>query len=151
MRFHQIKEIYQHVKDINKQFETFCEQLLLETKDERLRMFTHYIIDKLHENNTYLDKLIHSESHKVTDSWVDEEIEHNVEKQFLSLEQRTIHSVDDLLTINIDIIETINNWLLLVADVSTNNTVKEHINDLIERHSQQSHKLVHTVHRMDDM
>lgn len=151
MRFHQIKEIYQHIKDINQQFETLCEQLLTETKDERLRMFIHFIIDKQHENNDYLNKLIKSESHKVTDSWVDEEIENKIAKQFIDYEQRTIFTVDDILTINIEIIETMNNWLLLIVDVSTNQTVKDHILDLIARQSQQSHQLVHSAHRMDDL
>lgn len=151
MRFHQIKEIYQHIKDINQEFETLCQQFLKKTKDERLRIFIHYLIDKKDSNNHYLDTLIQSESHKVADSWVDEEIEHGLEKKFIEYQQRTILSIDDILTINIEIIETINDWLLLIVDLSTNQTVKEHILDLIERQSQQSHKLVHSAHRMDDM
>ena len=43
-------------------------------------MFIHFLIDKQHENNDYLNKLIKSESHKVTDSWVDEEIENKIAK-----------------------------------------------------------------------
>ncbi|TWX57642.1 hypothetical protein [Colwellia hornerae] len=151
MRFHQIKEIYQHIKDVNREFETFCQQLLKKTKDERLRMFIHYLIDKQDGNNDYLDTLIKSESHKVTDSWVDEDIEHGLAKKFIEYKQQTILSIDEILAINIEIIETINDWLLLIVDLSTNQTVKEHILDLIERQSQQSHKLVHSAHRMDDM
>ena len=80
MRFHQIKEIYQHIINVNKQFETLCEQLLIDTKDERIRMYIYFLLKKQHENNDYLTKLIKSESHKVIDSWVDEEIENEILK-----------------------------------------------------------------------
>ncbi|MFT7007540.1 MAG: hypothetical protein ACJAXJ_002065 [Colwellia sp.] len=151
MRFHQIKEVYQHILNVNKRFETLCEQLLIETKDERIRMYIYFLLKKQHDNNDYLKNLIKSESHKVIDSWVDEEIENKITKNFIEYEQRKILTVDDILNINLEIIEIINNWLLIIVDVSTNQTVKEHMLDLIERQTQQSHQLVHSAHRMDDM
>ena len=50
MRYHQLKDIYQHVTEINQELNDLYVHFLENTKDERTRIFLHYIIEKQAEN-----------------------------------------------------------------------------------------------------
>jgi hypothetical protein len=46
MRFHQLKEIYEHVIKINQELNSLYGYFLENSKDERTRIVLHYIIGK---------------------------------------------------------------------------------------------------------
>ena len=62
MRYHQLKDIYQHVVEINQELNDLYAHFLENTKDERTRIFLHYIIEKQAENILDIQKLISDEA-----------------------------------------------------------------------------------------
>ncbi|WP_281557819.1 hypothetical protein [Thalassomonas sp. RHCl1] len=151
MRFHQLKEVYQHVIDINKELTCLYEYFLANITDERTRIFVHFVIQKQTDAISYLNGLIKTESKSVLDSWLDEDIENKSISYIKTLKQQPNVTIDDVLAISADINEKINSWLMIIIDVSTNQTVKEHIQNLIELQSSKYQQLLHSAHRMDDI
>ena len=76
MRFHQLKDIYQHVTEINQELNDLYVHFLENTKDERTRIFLHYIIEKQAENILDIKRLVSDEAIGVLSTWIDEDIEH---------------------------------------------------------------------------
>ncbi|WDE02434.1 hypothetical protein [Thalassomonas actiniarum] len=151
MRFHQLKEVYQHVIDINKELTCLYEYFLANITDERTRIFVHFVIQKQTDAISYLNGLIKTESKSVLDSWLDEDIENKSINYIRTLKQQPNVTIDDVLAISADINEKINSWLMIIIDVSTNQTVKEHIQNLIELQSSKYQQLLHSAHRMADI
>ena len=64
MRFHQLKEIYEHVMEINQALNDLYAYFLENTKDERTRIFIHYVIEKQTENILDIKRLISDDNYR---------------------------------------------------------------------------------------
>ncbi|XQW86844.1 hypothetical protein ACOYR1_09025 [Thalassotalea piscium] len=151
MRYHQLKEIYEHVIEINQELNGLYDFFLENTKDERTRIFLHYIIDKQAENILDLKKLSSDESVSVLDTWIDEDIEHKLSELINSFKQNTEVSFDLVLSATTEVRIQLTDWLQIIKDLVGSETVKTHVENLIEFQTLKSQQLVHSAHRMDDI
>ncbi|MEH6384137.1 MAG: hypothetical protein V7780_05990 [Colwellia sp.] len=151
MRFHQLKEIYEHVMEINQELNGLYSCFLENTKDERTRIFLHYVIEKQAENIQGIKKLISDESIGVLSTWLDEDIEHQISARINSFKAKPDVSIDIVLDMTTEIRFQLNDWLLLIKGLVSSETVKTHLENLIEFQQLKSQQLMHAVHRMDDI
>jgi hypothetical protein len=60
-------------------------------------------------------------------------------------------SIDIVLDMTTEIRFQLNDWLLLIKGLVSSETVKTHLENLIEFQQLKSQQLMHAVHRMDDI
>jgi hypothetical protein len=151
MRFHQLKEIYEHVMEINQALNDLYSYFLENTKDERTRLFIHYVIEKQTENIQDIKRLISDESVGVLSTWLDEDIEHEVLESINSFKENSDVSVTLVLDMTTQLRVQLNDWLTIIKDLMPTDTVKTHLENLIESQSRKSQQIMHAANRMVDM
>jgi hypothetical protein len=151
MRFHQLKEIYEHVMEINQALNDLYAYFLENTKDERTRIFIHYVIEKQTENILDIKRLISDESVGVLSTWIDEDIEHEVSECINSFKENSEVSITLVLDVTTQIRLQFNDWLNILKELMPTDTVKTHLESLIESQSLKSQQIMHAANRMGDM
>jgi len=151
LRYHQLKEIYQHVTQINQELNDLYRHFLANTKDERTRIFLHYIIEKQAENIQSIKKLINDEAIGVLSTWLDEDIEHDISALINNFKEKPDVNIDTVLDMTTEIRGQLNDWLNIIKDLVTSETVKTHLENLIALQSLKSQQLMHAAHRMNDI
>ncbi|AZQ84877.1 hypothetical protein EKO29_13275 [Colwellia sp. Arc7-635] len=151
MRYHQLKEIYQHVTQINQELNDLYRHFLDQTKDERTRIFLYYIIEKQTENILDIKNLIRDESIGVLSTWLDENIEHDISALIITFKEKTDVNIETMLDMTTQVREQLNDWLFTIKELVTGETVKTHLENLIQHQSLKSQQLMHAAHRMDDI
>ncbi|MGB2740099.1 MAG: hypothetical protein WBC60_06020 [Cognaticolwellia sp.] len=151
MRYHQLKEIYEHVTQINLELNDLYRHFLEQTKDERTRIFLYYIIEKQAENILEIKHLIQDEAVGVLSTWLDEDIEHEISALILGFKDKQNIDIDTVLDMTTEVRTQLNDWLLIIKDLITGETVKSHLENLIELQSLKSKQLMHSAHRMADI
>ncbi|MDO6487264.1 hypothetical protein Q4503_06100 [Colwellia sp. 6_MG-2023] len=151
MRYHQLKEIYQHVMEINQELNGLYTHFLENTKDERTRIFLHYIIEKQAENILDIQKLISDEAIGVLSTWIDEDIEHKVSESIISFKENSDVNITTVLDVTTQIRVQLNEWLNVIKALMPSETVKTHLENLIELQSAKSQQIIHAANRMDDI
>lgn len=151
MRYHQLKEIYQHVTQINQELNDLYRHFLDQTEDERTRIFLYYIIEKQTENILDIKNLIRDESVGVLSTWLDEDIEHDISALILTFKAGSDVNIETMLEMTTHVREQLNDWLFSIKELVTGETVKTHLENLIQHQSLKSKQLIHAAHRMDDI
>ncbi len=151
MRYHQLKDIYQHVTEINQELNDLYVHFLENTKDERTRIFLHYIIEKQTENILDIKRLINDEAIGVLSTWIDEDIEHKVSESIISFKENSDVNITTVLDVTTQIRLELNDWLNIIKALMPSETVKTHLENLIELQSAKAQQIIHAANRMDDI
>jgi hypothetical protein len=151
MRFHQLKDIYQHVTEINQELNDLYVHFLENTKDERTRIFLHYIIEKQAENILDIKRLVSDEVIGVLSTWIDEDIEHELSESISGFKENSNVNPTMVLDITTQIRLQLNHWLNMIKAIMPSETVKAHLENLIELQSLKSQQIIHAANRMDDI
>lgn len=151
MRYHQLKDIYQHVTEINQELNDLYVYFLENTKDERTRIFLHYIIEKQTENILDIKRLINDEAIGVLSTWIDEDIEHKVSESIISFKENSDVNITTVLDVTTQIRLELNDWLNIIKALMPSETVKTHLENLIELQSAKAQQIIHAANRMDDI
>lgn len=151
MRYHQLKDIYQHVTEINQELNDLYVYFLENTKDERTRIFLHYIIEKQTENILDIKRLINDEAIGVLSTWIDEDIEHKVSESIISFKENSDVNITTVLDVTTQIRLELNDWLNIIKALMPSETVKTHLENLIGLQSAKAQQIIHAANRMDDI
>ena len=98
-----------------------------------------------------LKELISDEAIGVLSTWIDEDIEHKVSESIISFKENSDVNITTVLDITTQIRLQLNEWLTLIKALMPSETVKAHLENLIELQSAKSQQIIHAANRMDDI
>ena len=151
MRYHQLSEVFEHLVKLNGATLSFYEKCLKVTKQERSRMFLHYLVDKQKFRKEHLIAFLADGPTKVFNMWFDDEID----TRLLAVIEKSVPnpdaSTDVILTTLTEFNEKIEGWLQVVLSTVTNDQASQYIQNLIDYLHHANQQIMHAVHRMDDL
>ncbi|MFQ3207166.1 MAG: hypothetical protein ACI9IT_001316 [Glaciecola sp.] len=151
MRYHQLSEVFGHLVKLNVATLAFYERGLEVIKQERARMFLHYLITKQKVKNDHLMASLEDGPSKMFEMWFDDEIDllllDFIEKLTLDPDAKS----DKILLVLMEVNEKIEAWLKSVSTAIINSDAREYIQDLIDYLSQANQQIIHGLQRMDDV
>ncbi|TWX63504.1 hypothetical protein [Colwellia sp. C1TZA3] len=151
MRYHQLSEVFGHLVTLNIATVAFYERSLKVTKQERAKMFLHYLIEKQKVRNEYLMASLVDGPIKIFEMWFDDKIDLQLLFYIENLTLDPSANSDEILIILLEVNEKIEMWLKSVSPLIINSDAKEYIQDLINYLHQKNQKIIHGVQRMDDL
>nr|WP_297350096.1 hypothetical protein [uncultured Glaciecola sp.] len=151
MRYHQLSEVFGHLVTLNVATLAFYERGLEVVKQERARMFLHYLITKQKVKNDHLMASLADGPSKMFEMWFDDEIDllllDFIEKLTLEPDAKS----DKILLVLMEVNEKVEAWLKSVSTAIINSDAREYIQDLVDYLSQTNQQIMHGLQRMDDV
>jgi DNA-binding transcriptional regulator YbjK len=151
MRYHQLSEVFGHLVTLNMATLAFYERGLEVVKQERARMFLHYLIAKQKVKNEHLMASLADGSSKMFEMWFDNEIDEQLLDFIEKLTLEPTAKSDKILAVLMELNEKIEAWLTSVSSAIINSDAREYIQDLINYLSQTNQQIMHGLQRMDDV
>jgi hypothetical protein len=151
MRYHQLGEVFGHLVTLNMATLDFYERSLEVTKQERARMFLHYLIAKQKVRNEHLMTSLADGPSKMFEMWFDDEIDLQLLDFIEKLALEPSAKSDKILIVLMEVNEKIETWLTSVSSAIINSDAREYIQDLVSYLSQTNQQIMHGFQRMDDV
>jgi DNA-binding transcriptional regulator YbjK len=151
MRYHQLSEVFGHLVTLNMATLAFYERSLKVTKQERARMFLHYLTAKQKVRNEHLMASLADGPTKMFEMWFDDEIDLQLLVFIERLALEPSAKSDKILIVLMEVNEKIEMWLKSVSSAIINSDAREYIQDLINYLSQTNQQIIHGFRRMDDV
>lgn len=151
MRYHQLSEVFRHLVTLNIATLAFYERSLEVTKQERARMFLHYLIEKQKVRNEHLITSLADGPTKIFEMWFDDDIDLTLLVFIEKLALDPSANSDKTLIILMEVNEKIEIWLKSISPLILNSHAKEYIQDLINYLHQENQQIMYGVQRMDEI
>lgn len=150
MRYHQLSEVFDHLVKLNGAILDFYERSLEVTKQERVRIFLHYLIDKQKFRKEHLINFLADGPVQIFDLWFYDELDTRLLVFIEKLAPAPDASTDEVLKILTEFNERIEIWLQIVLSTVTNEHANEYLQNLIDYLHHANQQVMHAVQRMDD-